>query len=223
MNGPRGGMHFRAAFAGVIPHAAFVGQVRHVVQLYCSAKSIMKTITIISVCLLISAGFGLADEPTQSAETVESKGLKLGKARLEECRKLFTEGNEDEAMKLANESIDVFVAPSPKLRNVGIGVINTEKYRIEVHINTSEAERAASKPPITRPYSFLVYSRGEKPKFLYALDFEHGHDDGKLASAALGRMRNGHINYGILDVSSKFSDVKKRALEIIKSEIETKD
>ena len=135
----------------------------------------------------------------------------------------FADGKEDEAMALAQKSVDIFVAPYPELENVGIGVIDNEKYRIVVHINTYRDERADPKPPITRPYSFLVYSKEEEPKFLYALDFEHGHDDGKLATAALGRMLNGHINYGIFDIAAKFSEVKKRALKIIASGIEAKD
>ncbi len=59
--------------------------------------------------------------------------------------------------------------------------------------------------------------------FLYALDFEHGHDDGKLASADLGRMHREHINYGMVTIDAKFSEVKAWALEVIKSGIETKN
>lgn len=178
---------------------------------------------IIITALLAFSGVAFADEKSKPAVSEESKELKLGKERLQECRKHFAEGKENEAMELAQQSLEIFVAPYPELRNLGIGVIDTEEYRIEVHVNTSEAERADPKPPITRPYSFVVYSKGDEPKFLYSLDFEHGHDDGKLASAALGRMHGGHINYGMVKTDAKFSEVKARALEVIKSSIETKD
>jgi hypothetical protein len=183
----------------------------------------MKSLTIVVTALLLLGEIGVADDLAKPAAKAESKELTLGKERLKECRKLFADGKEDDAINLARESLKIFVAPFPNLRHVGIGVIDAEKYRIEIHINTSDAERADPKPPITRPYSFLVYSKGKEPKLLYALDFEHGHDDGKLASAALGRMHNGHVNHGMVEITAKFAEVKKQALQIINSGIETKD
>ena len=177
----------------------------------------------IALCsiLLLASGSAPANEDPEPEENNESPEMQAGMKRLLKCRKLFADGKEDEAMVLAQKSLDILVAPYPDLRNVGIGIVASDKYRIVVHVNTSEAERANPKPPITRPYSFHVYTKEEEPEFLYVLDFEHGHDDGKLASAALGRSHQGHINYGMIQIDAGFSQVKKRALEIIHSGIES--
>lgn len=139
-----------------------------------------------------------------------------GRARLEQCRRLFSSGRENEALELGLKSIDIFIAPYPELRRIDIGHIITQHHLIVVYLNTTEDERRTPEFPITRPYSFFVYTKEKEPLLLWKLDFEHGFKDGKLVSAAIGReVTNRHINYGLINVRAKFSDVKKRVLEVI--------
>lgn len=157
----------------------------------------------------------LIAEPEESSTDL----LATATARLDECRQLFSSGKEDEALELAQASVAMFTAPYPKLKRIDIGHIKTPRNLIVVYLNTTEDERRVPKPPISLPYSFFVYTNDEKPAFLYRLDFEHAFDDGMLVSAAIGQgVTNRHINYGLIATDTKFSDVKKRVLELIDQE-----
>jgi hypothetical protein len=181
-------------------------------------------VILLTVLLMMAASSYADDEKTAPPVTStkeDSPELKKGKERLQECRKLFSEGKQDEAIKLAINSIDVFVAPYPQLRWIDIGVIETEKYRVIIHVNTTEDERASVKKYIVRPYTFCVFPKEQDSKLIGVIDFEHGYDEkGVLETAALGRYTDGsHLNYGIIDTKSNFTTVRDRALELIKKDI----
>ena len=159
--------------------------------------------------------------PQVTAPKQDSPELRKGKERLEECRKLFREGKQNEAIKLATESVDVFVAPYPQLRWIDVGSLETEKYRVVIHVNTTEDERANPRKFIVRPYTFCVFPKEPDGKLLGVIDFEFGYNEkGVLESAALGRYTGGsHLNYGMIDIKADFGTVREAALELIKKDV----
>jgi hypothetical protein len=178
---------------------------------------------LVTVLAVLTTTHVLADEKKAPSTTPpaaeESPELKKGKERLEECRNLFRDGKQNEAIKLAIESTDIFVAPHPQLSWIDVGAIETEKYRVVIHVNTTEDERAKVKMNIVRPYTFCVFPKEPGGKLLYAIDYEHGYDEGVLKSAALGRYSGGsHLNYGMMDTKSDFTAVRDAALKLIKKD-----
>lgn len=173
-----------------------------------------------SLMLLISPLALAEDKAVPKPEApAESPELKKGRERLEECRKLFREGKENEAIKLASESMDIFVAPYPQLQWIDVGAIETDKYRVVIHVNTTEDERAKVKKFIVRPYTFCVFPKEPGAELLYVIDFEQGYDEGVLKSAALGRNADStHFNLGMLDTNSSFTAVRDVALKMIKAD-----
>lgn len=166
----------------------------------------------------------LADErkstPQSAPAKEESPELKKGQERVNECRRLFRDGKQNEAMKLAMDSIDIFVAPCPELRWIEIGTIETDKYRVVIHVNTTDDERAKVRKYIVRPYTFCVFPKEPEGKLIGVIDFEHGYNEkGGLESAALGRYSGGsHLNYGMIDTKADFTKVRDAALELIKKD-----
>lgn len=165
--------------------------------------------------------------PSPTAETTkepeDSKELKAGLERLDKCRTLFADGKTDEAMELALQSIDIFVAAAPEAETLTIAAWETEKYLVDVVINLGEKERKKPDMGISRPYSFLVQTKAEKPKFLYFLDFEHGYSGGKPHTAALGRMVDiVHINHGMFKTTAKYSEVEGAAMKLIQTGLESR-
>ncbi len=180
------------------------------------------TLPILALAFLTSTGLAeeKKSEPAKTAEVEDSPELRKGKERLEECRKLFREGKQNEAIKLAIESIDIFVAPFPQLRWVDVGAIETGKYRVVIHVNTTEDERAKKKEYIVRPYTFCVFPKEPEAKLLYVIDYEHGYSEGVLQTAALGRYSGGsHHNYGMIDPKADFTTVRDAALALVKKDI----
>src|SRR5687767_8583028 len=95
--------------------------------------------TLLASLLLLSSSLLLADDkpasPTKPEAPAESPELKKGRERLEECRKLFQEGKQNEAIQLATESVDIFVAPYLQLQWIDVGAFETDKYRVVIHVN----------------------------------------------------------------------------------------
>ena len=98
-----------------------------------------------------------------------------------------------------------------------LGSISTDDYKIDVHFNMEDRERADKKEGIVRPLSFRVWTKDDEPKLLRILDFELAYFEGELMSAAIGeKVEDGHANLGIVDPKSDFDTIKKRVLEIVK-------
>ena len=158
-------------------------------------------------------------EPGKKEEKVEEQSAeqKAGIARLEECRKLWNSGDQDAAVKKATESLEVFTAAFPGKKWVNVGTIELDKVNVEIHINMTEEERAKVKDLIVTPYTFCDFAKGEKRKLHYVLDYEQGWDKGKLETAAIGRYAGStHINYGMVETTAKFTEIREKALKLIK-------
>jgi hypothetical protein len=186
---------------------------------------------------LVSVALGAENEPPKAesekkstagsveapTEKEDSKELKAAVERLRECRALFADGKTDEAIELGLRSIDLFVAAAPEAQTMTVAAWETEKYLVDVVINLGAKERKKPQSGIVRPYSFMVQTKAENPKFLYFLDFEHGYSDGEPHTAALGRMvGSGHINHGMFKTTAKFSEVEPVAMKLIQSGLEAR-
>ena len=160
-----------------------------------------------------------ADEPLRDLDKIEAA---LNSApddpmlHYRKCQALFAKGKEQGAVDHAAVALAKFKAAGNNLSWMLLGWIKTNGYKIDVHYNMSEHERAEKRDLIVRPYSFRVWTTNTEPKLVRILDFELAYLDGNLLSAAIGEeTRNGHANFGIVDPKSDFATIKKKVLEII--------
>jgi len=133
------------------------------------------------------------------------------------CQVLFALGKEQEAIDHAVVTLSKFKKAKEDLAWMLIGSIMTDDYKIDVHYNMGERERAEKKEGIVRPYSFRVWSKDTDTELIRILDFELAYFEGELMSAAIGEMnKDGHVNLGIVDPKSDFDTIKKKVLQIVK-------
>ncbi len=177
----------------------------------------MKTILVVLVMLFASTVF--AEERPKDLKGIEAAlksspdnpMLHYGK-----CQYLFKDGKEQEAIDHASVTMSKFILAKKDLAWIKIGSIKTKDHRIDVHFNMGPRERVKPKSGIVRPYSFRVWTLGDKPDLVQIIDFEHGYSNGKVVTAAIGETTHrGHSNYGIVDPKSDFATVKKKVLEVL--------
>jgi hypothetical protein len=177
----------------------------------------MKTLPLLFAILAL--GSLAADKPLRDLDDIEA-ALKSAPddpmLHYRKCQALFATGKEQEALDHAAVALAKFKAAGNNLAWMGLGSFTTEKYRVDVHYNMGQRERAEKKDGIVRPYSFRVWTRDTDPKLVRILDFELGYFGGELLTAAVGEMTGtGHANFGIVDPKSEFAKIKKKVLEII--------
>ena len=134
------------------------------------------------------------------------------------CQALYAQGREQEAVDHAAMALQKFKVAGSNLAWLGLGTINTNQYRIEVHYNMGPGERADEKDRegIVRPLSFRVWTTNAPPRLVRTLSFELAYLDGKVISAAIGEeIGSGHANFGIVDPMIPFASLKRKVLEIL--------
>ena len=132
------------------------------------------------------------------------------------CRALFAIGKEQEAIDHAAVALSKFKEAKEELTWMLIGSIMTDDYKIDVHYNMGDRERADKKEGIVKPFSFHVWTKDDESKLVRILDFELAYFEGELMSAAIGEdVDGGHANLGIIDPKSNFDTIKKRVLKIV--------
>ena len=136
------------------------------------------------------------------------------------CKALFASGREQEAIDFSKTARAKFIQAKNNLAWFIAGAIRTEHYRIDVHCNMGPQERANPAEVMilmTRPYSFRVWTLGESPQLVKAVDFEICYMGGKPSTAAIGQTQGGlHTNYGMLETDADFATVKAAVLALLK-------
>jgi hypothetical protein len=133
-------------------------------------------------------------------------------------------GKCEEGYAAAKETLAVSVKTDFSLSWLLLESVDLDHVRVDVHFNMGPRERKPPKIGIVKPLSFRVWSK-DKPAILEIIDFEIGMVNGKPETAALGQETvNMHANFGTLPTDSKYEDIKKKAIELIKKRnaVETK-
>lgn len=132
------------------------------------------------------------------------------------CQALFAAGKEQEAIEHGAVAMKKFIAAGNNEASIKLGSIKTKTHRVDVVFNMGKRERATKRDGIVRPYSFLQFTDETTPKLVRTVDFELGYFGGKLATAAVGETtRQGHFNFGIVEPTSDYATIKKKALEAL--------
>ena len=96
------------------------------------------------------------------------------------CRALFAIGKEQEAIDHAAVALSKFKGAKEELAWMLIGSIMTDDYKIDVHYNMGDRERADKKEGIVKPFSFRVWTKDDESKLVRILDFELAYFEGCL-------------------------------------------
>ena len=138
------------------------------------------------------------------------------------CQLLYMAGMEQAAVDYAAVAMEKFIAAGDDTPGMYLGAFNTDEHQIIVVYNMTPAERAKNKMWIVRPYSFVVRTLDDPPKFVKKIDWEFNYIGGRPVTAAVGEMvPTGHVNYGMLPVESDFATVKAKVLATLKKTIVT--
>lgn len=175
---------------------------------------------LILLCVIHGNPVIAADKPREDLTKIEAD-LKENSddpmLHYRKCQALFASGKEQEAIDYSTVALKKFKESKDDLAWMLLGSIATDDYKIDVHYNMGDRERADKKEGIVRPLSFRVWTKANEPKLVRILDFELAYFEGELISAAIGeKVEDGHANLGIVDPKSNFNAIKKRVLEIVR-------
>ncbi len=181
-------------------------------------KSIIKTLIVLFA--IYWHPIFAADDPKSALTKIEAD-LKSNPddptLHYRKCQALFAMGKEQAAIDHAPTALKKFKESNDGLAWLLLGSITTDHYKIDVHYNMGDRERADKKDGIVRPFSFRVWTKDDEPKLVRILDFELAYFEGELISAAIGeQVEDEHANLGIVDPKSNFDAIKKKVLEIVK-------
>lgn len=168
---------------------------------------------------------GVAAEPTAAAKRLKELDDKIAAApddptlHFDKARCLMELGRYDDGYGAACKGRQLLGPATKSLRSTPLESIVLETVRIEVQLNLGPRERTPPDFGIARPLTFRVWTRGEAPELIDAIDFEIGYFEGKPRTAALGQqLGDAHANFGTFEPGSSYTTIRTKALELIRQQ-----